>query len=519
VNGSQRMLWPVAAASVVAGFVITAPWRIGTADIGRVSASLVAGYAIIALAVATRPRAALTALDADGEASALTLCLFAMGVFLFLLRLTTSHFFALDVNAWDFSVYYDRPLYRTVHGRFLFSDVLGTSTLAAHADFIVLLFAPLYVLRPSPYWLVAAHAVILTAGVVAAYAALRTIIDDDVGALLLASAFLLNRYSAKTVQYGFHHEVFYPVALFSIIAGFRARRNALLICATIGAVLIKQDAFLPVSGVAVAFMIFSTRRRTAFAILLVAILAFCLDYLVVMPHFAGTRNPWYGSYWSAWASTPARASLQMATHPLRVAECVSTSGTVRLIATLLLSPLIGFEWLAAAAPALIVYSTASLEKLRQFDLYYSMPVLPLLFCAAGAGVTRAAGFVEFPFRRRVKRLACCAVLLAASLSGAGYVIPRNRPERDQVGLFVSRVPKSVPIRIQSSLYPHAGYEDRLLLVVDASIVVGCAYLIDVESNAYPLSANQLERLAHALRRSGRYTHVRDGALEMFIPLN
>lgn len=511
-----------AGASLLTLFVLTAPWHVGSREVGRLSVAL--GAALVVAAVIALPgwSEVRRLLQAQWRVSREAMFLGVALIVLFLVRITIAEFLSLNVNAWDFSLYFDRPLERTVHGQLLFSDYFGRATLAAHADFILLLFAPLYAIHPSPYWLVIGQAVILGAGCAASFAVFRTLLQDDFAALVLAQAFLLNRSTARAAQYVFHFEVFYPLALFLVIYAFLSRRPVLLVVSCLLTLTIKQDAALPLVGLGVLFGIVFRRTGAALIIIALAVAGFALDYFVIMPHFAATTLPWYRQYWSHYGQTPLLAARAMAMHPLRVGLDVMHSGLPRLLATMLFLPLAGGEWLIAAAPAIAVAATSSLPKLRDFDLYYSMPFLPLLFCGAATGAARLANFAARRYgphaRLPALRGVALAILVSSSLIGAGYVFPRFRPESLRVASLLSVIPPGTPVRIQSALYPHAGYRRDRMVLDRAAIDPRFAYLLDTEANTYPLSSEEIVILRRNLLASGRFKVIRAGSLELFGPL-
>src|SRR5206468_457887 len=73
-----------------------------------------------------------------------------------------------DINAVDFTVYFDRPLYQTAHGRLMLvetadlPDFSHRSQFAVHAYYNLLLLAPLYRIAATPYWLLALSVVSVT---------------------------------------------------------------------------------------------------------------------------------------------------------------------------------------------------------------------------------------------------------------------------------------------------------------------------------------------------------------------
>ncbi|MCU1244928.1 MAG: putative rane protein [Acidobacteria bacterium] len=518
MRDDHRLLRDAVAAAVggVALFVAGAPWSLAGHTI-RLTVPLALAVIVVMLAAAKQGGLRAWA-EREVHLPPRAIAAGAVCVALFLLRIAAAQYQSLQVNAWDFSIYFDRPLERTTHGQLLWSPELGSATLAAHADWVVLLFVPLYALHPSPWWLVAAHALVLAGGCVAGFHALRRICGDDPAALALTGGFLFSRYTAKAAQYVFHHEIFYPLALFLVVYAALARRRWLLLVACLLVLAIKQDAFIPLAGVALALLVMR-RAGAAVAVLALAVGGFAFDYFWAMPHFATTSQPWYAWYWSDFGPTPLRAGAGIATHPLLAAFKLAISGVPRLLATLLLLPLAGPEWLLAATPGLVIYGVAALPQLRDFDLYYSLPLLPLLYCAAASGAARLAAVAARRWavsERAALRTLAMAAFLASTFTGAGYVIPASRVEAGRVAPLLGKLPAGTVVRVQSSLYPHAGYglNRRPLDQERVSAGEGCLLLADAP--AYPLSPSRLALLRSRLMADGRPV-IRDGRLELFLP--
>jgi hypothetical protein len=171
---------------------------------------------------------------------------------------------------------------------------------------------------------------------------------------------------------------------------------------------------------------------------------------------------------------------------------------------LLYLPLVGFEWLLAALPALVPYSVAKHEKLAQFRLYYSMPVLPFLFAGAARGLQRAAGRIRGGGRLPV-RAGAFLLLMTCALDGAGYKFERARPERGEIAPLLAALPVGTPALIQGALLPHAGYSTRFTALDRAARRDGIhAFLLDPPADPYPLSRVELVRLIGSLRSDPRY---------------
>src|SRR5207342_1927445 len=99
-----------------------------------------------------------------------------VGLALFWYVLT--RFYSGQINAIDFTIYYDRPCFQTVQGRPLLVEVSDTpglsyrSELGDHAYWGMLAVCTVYALHPSPLWL---HALSVAAVVGGAFYVLRVL--------------------------------------------------------------------------------------------------------------------------------------------------------------------------------------------------------------------------------------------------------------------------------------------------------------------------------------------------------
>lgn len=510
-------LWLGLLVGFIALFVLTAPWRAGGHEISRLSAPLgvATGLSILALVPPTW-RHALSGLCRESlrPVSRGVLLSASLLAAAFLARVLFGRYLSLDLNAWDTTLFFDHPIAATLSGRILFCDVTGTSTLGTHASYILLAFAPLYVIAASPLWLLAAQALAVAAGAAAGFLVFRRILDDELGAGMLAAAFLLNAFTARTVQYGFHPEAFYPLAVFLLWLGLLSNRPWFLAAGALLAVSVKEDSVLLLVGFALSAALFQRRYRVAAAVGAAGIAAFLVSTRLVMPHFSGTvpERPWYAFYWTSWGDSIPSAALAMATHPLQLGRTLFHSGIPHLLEPLLLLPLAGPEGLAAALPALVPYGAADFRQLREFALYYSMPVLPFLFVGAAYGLRRMTATLP------QRRVAALLVLCVCALDGGSYTLRRPSPALAEIAPALASL-GGRPVRIQGSLYPHAGYlASRRVLDVTQPVASNEAVLLDPATTPYPFTRTDMAALVARLAADSRYRRSdTPGGLVLFVP--
>lgn len=506
-------------ATFAGAFILTAPWHFAGRDVGRFSACLgVLAAAIVGTLFPRSWRRAWVRLFRDGTTplSRGALILAAAAAAAVLVRVLVARLLSLELSAWDTTLYFDHPIAATLSDGLLFCDQTGASALGTHASYVLLAFVPLYAVVASPLWLLAAEGAAIAAGAAAGFLAFRRILGDDFAARLLAVAFLLNPYTARTVQYGFHPEAFYPLAIFVMWIGLTEQRPLPLATGCLLALSVKEDSLLVLLGLAASALLFQRRRIAAAAVAGVGILVFLAGTRIVMPHYSlgNPERPWYASYWASWGNSLPQIALALLKQPIRLARTVLASGAPRVAGSVLLLPLAGPEALVAALPALVPFGAADYRQLSEFALYYSMPILPFFFLATAYGIRR---IFATPRSRRVVSL---AVLCACAFEGAGYVIRRPHPARSEIGPLLDAHGER-PVRVQGSLYPHAGYRpDRSVLDREHPLAANEAILLCPGTDPFPFSDAELKATMRRFASDPRYARrATQGGLILFTPRN
>ena len=363
--------------------------------------------------------------------------------FLVLFWIVLTRFRAGDINAADFTIYFDRPLYQTLHGRPLFvetADLVGfshRSELAVHAYWALLPIAALYAIRATPLWLLALSVLAVVLGAVRVFRILQRLGAGSVLAAATAMAFVLNANTARALMYGFHPELLYAWFIpWAIDAAFR-RARVEFIAATLAAVLVKEDAVLSLFAMAVVLLLARERPRTIPDILLYIVAPVALSlvnlglyYRFVLPAFAGSTVPVYAVFWGTYGSTPLRALLAMAMQPWRPVGETLSPGVARVLAPHLFLPLFAWRWSVAVLPILVLFAASTNPQIREFGIYYAIPLVPFLVPAASLGALAAARRVMRD--ERSARVAAAAIVLAGAVvvygDRAGYMLRPWKPE-------------------------------------------------------------------------------------------
>ena len=517
----------LAALFLVLIFWFTAPWTVGGIRIDRLTPVL--GSALLLLVpawifrgsrVALLQRLLVRPVRISGRG-----VLFGCAVLtVFLFRFLLSRFHGLEINGWDFSMF-DLAIEEASRGTILYSVFFGQSYLAVHASYVLFLLVPLFWIARSPYWLLGIQGLALASATGVGFLAARRILKDDLAALMLALGLFLNSYTAKIAQYAFHIEVFYPLTLLLAALGLLRRSWLLFVVGLILSIAVKEDAVLALTGLALLVVVARREWTWAAAAVLVGGVGFAIAHFLVMPYFASGApgEPWYSAMWGRYGPTPLKAASAMLAQPWEVGKDLMKSGLRDVLEPMLFLPLIGWEWLLAAGPAAVVYATASGDQLSRFNLYYSAPVLGFVFLGAALGLSRIVNRMRrsrgvLPRRRRL-RIGAAIFLFVCAFDGPSYRFMDEKPQRREIRGLVRKAPPGIPIYVQGSLLPHAGYSSSLrpLARIDP-LPVRCALLVDPGSNPYPFQKKDIERLVARLKRDSGYTVTETGAgLVLAIP--
>ena len=427
------------------------------------------------------------------------------GAVLFWIVLT--RFESAEINALDLTVYFDRPCYQTLQGRPLFVETAygegfsHRSQLAVHAFWAMLPVCSLYAIHATPLWLLGLSVI---AVVIGAAHVLRIMLRLHAGGVLASAtavAFLLNDNTARILNYGFHVEVLYAWFVPWMIDAALRRSRVSFAAAALACVLVKEDAFMPLVAAAVGLAlngagVANWRDRLLFLVMptAAALINCVLYYTVVVASLTGDSAPIYAGYWSNYGATPVAALLGMAADPWGVVVGAATSGffTIVIVPHLYL-PLVGWRWSLGMLPVVLLYGASGNEALREYGTYYAIILVPFLVVSASVGARALFGRL-LAGGRQARLAAAATVLLAAAVIDGGYSLRPWRAEVRAVPEALDRLAAEPVVLVQSGLYPHAGYEERIQLLTPEALPAAqeadAVLLLAPGVSAYPFQAEE-----------------------------
>ena len=259
-----------------------------------------------------------------------------------------------------------------------------TTRLASHFDPILVLFAPLWLVWPSPEALLVAQAVALALGALPVFWLARKHLDSERAGLGFALAYLLFPATQWVALSEFHPVALAcPLLLFAFWFLDEDRLLPFAICAAL-ACTTKEEIPLAVAGLGLWYALARRRRVAGIAIAIagVGLAAFALG---VVEHFNDGGSPFAGRYEEVGGS-PTGILRTLATDPLTIGQALfDWDGLTYLLAVLVplaFLPLAAPLALLPALPDLALNLLSSTGTQTSIHFHYVAPIIPALFAAA-----------------------------------------------------------------------------------------------------------------------------------------
>jgi uncharacterized membrane protein len=266
------------------------------------------------------------------------------------------------------------------------------SRLAAHVDPILVLFAPLWWLWPSPQMLLVVQAAVIAVGAVPVFLLARKQLVSPRAALGFALAYLLYPATGWLTLNEFH-----PVALATpllLFAFWYLDEERLLPFAlfALAAAACKEEIALVVAGFGIWYAVAHRRWAAGTAIALAGFAWAAVAIGIVIPHYnAGAESDFYGRYSEVGGSAGGILGT-IFTHPLRIVEAAFSGRDLHylldlvapLAALCLLAPLV----LVAALPELAINLLSSTTTQTSIHFHYTAGLIPPLMIGAIFGAKR-----------------------------------------------------------------------------------------------------------------------------------
>ncbi len=433
-----------------------------------------------------------------------------LSVFYFFLYLKVSflNYFSFNVHAVDFSIY-DWIMPSLFHTGSFYSPACDCNHLGYHQTFILFLTAPLHFLINHPIFSVILHPVVAWLG----YFPLKRILKEfklsNIYQVLVVFIYFNYFGISHIVKNNLHIEVYYLPLILWLLFFIKTERFIGVIGSSLLLFIVKEDAPLYISSTLFASYVFIKRDFRYLLLSIASILFFYVNIKFIIPPFKGTEDYEFVNAVSKYGKDIAGTIKGIISSPIEVLKDVVTGGWVKYVMYFFFLPLTSGFFIIATFPIIFIHSIASSPLMRNMVLYYSAPLLPFLFYFLIDFLSKnRIVFLKFKLSlsARVKGYFLIGILLTSTLIGSGYLTFHSpRFNYSQFVANVEKIPNDKLICAMDSIFPHIGYEKRLLRMSDKCRVGKVdIFIIHGETWLNDLSQDQFDRIIDDVEKSGIY---------------
>ena len=415
----------------------------------------------------------------------------------------------------------DQTVWNTINGRiFQTSNDSGQiiSRLAGHADFVLILLSPSYLLWSHPKMLLLIQTLVLGIGGVFVFLIAKEILKNKNFALLFGFLFLVNPLPQFTNLYDFH-----PVSLATtfLLASFYfliKRKYLLLTFFLILSGLTKEQVWAVVLFFGFPLLIQKTKKIKFLGAGIIFFSLIIFWYLIwhAIPQKAGGVH-FALSYFSDFGDSPTEVVKNFFISPQKIASTIFEGHRLDYLRQIfmplgflsLLSPL----YLIFAIPDLLINLLSNNTQLHQIYYQYTSTITPFIFISSIFAVKKITKwFPKLPKTYIIIYLFLFSLYCAYSYGPLPYA---NKPNTDMLTKlqsngkaiedFLSKIPEKYTVAATNNLGSHVSHRQRVFTVPlgigKADFVI---FLLNPDSTS---SLSEEIKMSDNLRSDKNYTEV------------
>ncbi len=379
----------------------------------------------------------------------------------------------------------DQAVWNTSHGRiFQTSADDGTmiSRLSSHADFILILIAPLYKVWADPRVLLLLQTLIVALGAIFVFKISKMILKNPNAAAVFSVLYLLNPALQYANLYDFHPVTLATTFLLGTFYFFIKRDYLLFFAFAALAAITKEEVWVVIAIFGLYTLAFEliklfkkqTKLSSKFTIInlsfgtAVAVISLSIFYFLVaiaIPSLNGGEH-FALSYYSDFGDSPFEIIKNVIFSPGKIIELMGSNGRLLYLGQLLLP--LGF--ISLLSPVVLIFALPDLaigilsnnSNLHQIFYHYSAPITPFIFIASIFGVKNLTKWFPKLSLNIVLIFLTISTLAAAylygPLPGARYpnidMFTRQLPDRKLIQAFVNAIPTRYTVAATNNLGSH-----------------------------------------------------------------
>lgn len=405
---------------------------------------------------------------------------------LYIVTLSTLSILRHDAFASNFDLTnMDHTLWNTLHGEFFslrFHENYA-SRLSVHADFILILLSPLYLIWDDVRILLIAQSFFLGIGAFPTYLLARKIIKDKFISLSIAFVYLINPQMMWTNIYDFHPvSLIVPFFLFAFYFAYIKKWGRYFLFVVL-AILTKENQSLNIAILGLAVCVAFRKWKIGLITFGGGILWFIVMVFVIMPMFSPGSVHWaLEEYEQQSIPSPLAENL----NPINFLHTFFLEKDTLSYYSLLFKPfaflpLLGLPWMSLSLPSIAINV---LRDTKTITFHYGTGIIPSLVIASIFAFSYISFFVKRikrikPYTRYILYTICVGMLIIALRVNYNYSpLPTtpscwcfiyNVTEEDKAfEKALQTVPKNASITASLEVRPHVNHRTNVWSVPSAT---------------------------------------------------
>lgn len=418
----------------------------------------------------------------------------------------------------------DQTIWNTLNGRFftMTSGLENVSRLATHADFILILLSPLYLLWDNVRILLITQSAMLGLGAVPTFLLAKKILKSKPISLIIAVLYLLNPAMQWANIYDFHGVTLsIPLILFAFYFAYLKQWKWYWLFFLL-AIITKEEISLVLSSMGFLQAFWFKFWKVGLSSFLIGIVWFVVMIFVIMPHFSQTGQHWALNDWYS----PSKEALDRGD----VSELIRQSRTVLvavesvdyyqlLVRPFGFLPLLGLPWLLIALPELLSNLLSKNFIMLSINLHYTSGIIPALVIATIFSLKYLQWIIEKLCPQKLTKyknlglvIFCLGVLVYALKFNYNYsplpttpscwcLIYQVKEEDQNFEKILQAIPKELSISASGEVRPHITHREKVFNLPDIPPGTDYIAIIDQERSvgSYELRPSEIQLIKQLLK--------------------
>lgn len=404
------------------------------------------------------------------------LCAFTLFYIIYFCYFTTTKHINFFTGRFDLGNM-DQTVWNTLHGRiFTLTNPDSTdivSRLGTHADFILILLAPFYIIWSDPRMLLIIQTIVIAIGAIFIYFIANRVTGHKSLSLVLGLSYLLNPFVQKQNLYDFHSITLATTFLLGSFLFLITKRYGLFILFLCMSVLTKENIYL-ISAIFGIYIFIKINKKFGAILTLFSLVLFYLLISKFIPAARGGEH-FAVTYFQEFGDSPTQIVKGILLNPLKTIFDLFTLSNLNYFIKLF-SP-VGFlslisPWaLFFAVPDLIINFLSTNENFKSITFHYAAAIIPFIYISSIYGIKK----ILFVKRTSVNFLfyyllfsSIISAWLYGPLPGSNHpsleIYTNEVANKNEIHEFINSIPKNLSVSATNNLGAHLSHRNDIYTI-------------------------------------------------------